>query len=186
MQKYKRNGDSLASNNEVEIVDAAKIEGISVAHYSVLIYLPGESIRMPHEWMEKHNPLIGGYYIRQISGYEYYLPADVFHRNYTAVAADYPIREETINTGQEQINSYCILRRSKIDLMSRIKTHGRDTDALLLLVREHLAQQVALADDIEKRRIDAAEPAKWLEIARSSLQTAQMALTRAVTQPTSF
>jgi hypothetical protein len=61
----------------------------------------------------------------------------------------------------------------------------------LRLVREHIAAQYTKERSetvvtAELERLDAAEPMRWLAMAKTDFQTALMNLTRAVVQPTTL
>lgn len=62
-------------------VSAAKILGISLG--GELGFGPGEFKLMPHEWLDKHKPEVGGYYVLYDDGYESYSPAKAFEEGYT-------------------------------------------------------------------------------------------------------
>ena len=80
MQKYRSH----------KIVEAAKIENIGLGTAFSMLYLSSETRRMPNEWMEKHEPKIGGYFVCYPDGYESYSPAEAFEFGYTAVDEDPP------------------------------------------------------------------------------------------------
>lgn len=42
-------------------------------------------IKVNHEYMRKHNPQVGGYYVRYKDGYESFSPAEAFEEGYTLV-----------------------------------------------------------------------------------------------------
>lgn len=86
-----------------------------------------------------------------------------------------------------QIKGYRDLSQEEIDLMNAIKTKGAELDELIGRVKQHVATQVMASEQHEdKARINQAEPARWVSIARTDFQTGLMALTRAVAQPTFF
>ncbi len=55
------------------------------------------------EYMGKHKPMIGGYYVRYEDGYESYSPADAFERGYTLIGG--PDGDSERSTPLEEINS---------------------------------------------------------------------------------
>ena len=180
MQKFKSH----------KIVEAVKIESITpvITTGGALLLVAGDgsdNIEVNRAYLLKHEPQPGGYFVRYPDGYESFSPAQAFEEGYTAVDA-YPTREETLTTGQPKITGYRNLTVDEIGLMNKIKARGTDIEALLILVREHLAQQRACADDTDIARLKACEPERWAAMARTDFQTALMALTRAVAQPTSF
>jgi hypothetical protein len=100
----------------------------------------------------------------------------------------------------QKITGYRDLSQAEIDLMNKIKAAGAQLDQLTQEVAGHINRQrrVATGDSlkhtgpelaalhVEMERIDAAQPARWVSIARTDFQTGLMALTRAVAQPGSF
>jgi len=79
----------------------------------------------------------------------------------------------------KHIRGYRDLSQAEIDLMNEIKAHGERTRELIEKVHEttmgaHRAKE-AIADSL-----------RWTAVARTTLQTGMMQLTRAVAQPASF
>lgn len=179
MQKFKSH----------KVVEAAKITKVEVHTGSAVLHFGDDPsilcIEVSESWFNKHHPVAGGYLVRYADGYQSFSPGRAFEDGYTAVDA-YPMPTETLTTGQPKITGYRNLTVDEIGLMNKIKARGADIEAMLLQVREHLAQQRACADDIDIARIKACEPERWAAMARTDFQTALMALTRAVAQPTSF
>ncbi len=91
-----------------------------------------------------------------------------------------------------QIKGYRELSQGEIDLMNEIKAKGAELAALIERVAQHNGYYVQqmLARDVdtteEEAAFNAAEPGRWLSVARTTLQTGIMQLTRAVARPTSF
>lgn len=79
-----------------------------------------------------------------------------------------------------KIKGYRDLTQAEIDLMNRVKEHGVATQALLAEVS---AVNAAHAD---QGLVAGAEAHRWVAIAKTDYQTAQMALTRAVAKPGFF
>lgn len=93
----------------------------------------------------------------------------------------------------QKITGYRELNQGEIDLMNKIKAHGEATAALVSEVRGHLDAQVKDAQALpppegmnELMRQRDATPVRWLNEARTELQTGFMKLVRAVAQPTTF
>lgn len=40
---------------------------------------------LPREWLDKHNPEVGGYYVVYKDGYKSFSPADAFEEGYTRI-----------------------------------------------------------------------------------------------------
>lgn len=66
-------------------VYALKIIGISVGG-ELAFGFPFAPKLMPREWLDKHNPAVGGYYVVYQDGYESYSPAEAFESGYTLIA----------------------------------------------------------------------------------------------------
>jgi hypothetical protein len=100
----------------------------------------------------------------------------------------------TLENQHQKISGYRDLQQHEIDLMNKIKDHAVAGEALIARVSAHLAanrdaieRYPSVADaKIDRDRMAKAEPHRWLAIARTDLQTANMALVRAVAQPTTF
>lgn len=96
-----------------------------------------------------------------------------------------------------KIAGYRDLSQTEIDLMNEIKAHERAGLALVDRVKQHVAGQAndaarqtlsedeaeAARGEAERERLGAAEPGRWASIAKTDIQTATMALVRAVAQP---
>lgn len=94
-----------------------------------------------------------------------------------------------------KIAGYRDLLPSELDLINRIKDLGNNMiESLLADTGAHINLQRRLAhnDDVpqargaEQQRLDAAQPERWLAMARTDFQTALMKLVRAVAQPERF
>lgn len=89
-----------------------------------------------------------------------------------------------------KIDGYRELTQSEIDIMNDIKAHGTRTQQLLNRLHSHVQQQIITArnnnDPMEEDRLDAAQPQRWLAIARTEFQDGVMHAVRAIAQPTIF
>lgn len=93
-----------------------------------------------------------------------------------------------------KISGYRELTQAEIDLMNEIKAMGPQLESLANKVREHIAQQRESTERVEcsdaqlaeRKRLDAADPEKWADWGKGTMQTGLMYLTRAVAQPTFF
>lgn len=88
-----------------------------------------------------------------------------------------------------KISGYRELTRAEIDLMNEIKALGPQIDAVLEKCRAHIDEQYEArrgTSNQETKRLAAAEPGRWLSIAKTELQQGLMAATRAIAQPTFF
>jgi len=95
---------------------------------------------------------------------------------------------ETIQ--QPKITGYRALSPTEAGLMNEVKAKGLELQALVLRVQDHLVAQrqaaTASDDQDELARALAAEPGRWVSIARTHFQEGLMALTRSVAQPGAF
>lgn len=89
-----------------------------------------------------------------------------------------------------KIAGYRDLTEAELALMNKIKAQGAQLEALLGELHMHVAAETIAADESgnkeEQARIDRAQPARWLSIARTDFQTGLMAAVRAVAQPGGF
>ena len=90
-----------------------------------------------------------------------------------------------------KINGYRELSQEEIDLMNRIKAKGAEMLELQAELVAHIKTRrqachharLAVLDQGELDRMDAAEPERWAAIGKTDIQTGIMALVRAVAQP---
>jgi len=89
---------------------------------------------------------------------------------------------------QPKITGYRQLTEHEAQLMDRFKiTLAAEMQASLAAASAHVLKQRASAvTEEESKRVQAAEPERWIAIARTHFQEGLMALTRAVAQPGSF
>lgn len=89
-----------------------------------------------------------------------------------------------------KIAGYRDLTEAELALMNKIKAQGAQLEALLGELHMHVGAQTLDAmnrgDKAEEARLDAAQPVRWLAIARTDFQTGLMAAVRAVAQPGGF
>lgn len=67
-----------------KVVHALKILGISL-NGELGFEFPFDSILMDREWLDKHNPEVGGYYVVYQDGYKSFSPAEAFESGYTRI-----------------------------------------------------------------------------------------------------
>lgn len=125
------------------------------------------------EYIQKHNPQAGGYYVVYKDGYQSWSPAEAFESGYTTAK---------LNAGQPALKGYRNLSQAEIDLMNEIKEAGEQLRHLVTRVQNHINSQPAP----EVPHSQVTNPGRWAALAQTDLQTGLMALTRAVAQPTSF
>lgn len=80
-----------------------------------------------------------------------------------------------------KINGYRDLTQEEIDLINEIKAKAEELHQLHQKVYDLVGSQLGV-EAVLRHRV--AEPYRWLDIAKTDLQTGVMALTRAVAQPT--
>jgi hypothetical protein len=87
-------------HKEVEAAKILRVEaGYDVAHnkdaFALVLINPemtsgkGWVARVSHDFIKKHNPQVGGYYVRYEDGYESYSPAEAFEKGYTRLSDPY-------------------------------------------------------------------------------------------------
>lgn len=90
-----------------KVVEAMKVEQIRWVEPMTLIGPGGLEVPVDRDYMAKHEPKVGGYYVRYENGYESWSPADAFEGGYTLVASEatplsdlvetkYPVTEEVL------------------------------------------------------------------------------------------
>lgn len=137
-----------------------------------------DSFEVTAEYVNKHQPHAGGYYVVYEDGYKSFSPAAAFESGYTP-ASDAPA---TLNTGQPAIKGYRNLSADEVALMNEIKAAGEQLRDLVNRVQIHINNQPAPA--VPHSQVT--NPGRWASIGQTDLQQGLMALTRAVAQPTSF
>lgn len=60
-----------------------KTDGGVMLHFVATTYAP---IRMDRDWVEKHDPQAGGYFVVYKDGYKSFSPAKAFESGYTLIA----------------------------------------------------------------------------------------------------
>lgn len=156
---------------------ALKIKHIELrAAYSHVIHPADDGyapFEVSDEYVQKHNPQAGGYFVVYEDGYRSWSPAEAFESGYTSAK---------LNTGQPAIKGYRNLSQVEIDLMNEIMAAGEQLRHLVTRVQNHINTQPA--PEVPHTQVTA--PGRWAALAQTDLQTGLMALTRAVAQPTSF
>lgn len=79
-----------------KVVEAAKIKEIVRLGYNAgtdtedhgLIFEDGDRVRVAFDWLAKHAPKVGGYFVRYPDGYTSWSPAAAFEQGYTKVSLD--------------------------------------------------------------------------------------------------
>lgn len=78
----------LTTYRSHKTVQAAKITGIKPTGDAGLLFIDDEQkvhCSVSKEWLDKHQPAVGGYFVRYEDGYESFSPADAFEAGYTRV-----------------------------------------------------------------------------------------------------
>ena len=58
------------------------VDGSALLHHNELYFLPK---KVDAEYVQKHKPKAGGYYVRYADGYESWSPAQAFEEGYTRI-----------------------------------------------------------------------------------------------------
>lgn len=71
-----------------KVVRAARIDGISLNGELGFEVEPGvlAFLQMSREWLDKHNPAVGGYFVVYEDGYMSYSPAKAFEEGYALIS----------------------------------------------------------------------------------------------------
>jgi len=93
-----------------KIVEAGKIRTIQVmaGDLSAVLEVEGAaSTAVDRDWMKRHDPQIGGYYVAYKDGYQSYSPAKAFEEGYTKV--ENMMREKVlVENGNPRFSSICL------------------------------------------------------------------------------
>lgn len=89
-----------------KVVEAGVIESIDYCfedvseevHPPTVIKVDGVGYRLERDWIRKHAPEVGGYYVRYQNGYTSYSPAEAFEEGYTLLESDATLAEEKQQT----------------------------------------------------------------------------------------
>lgn len=65
-----------------KVVEAGKITDIARGQTSRLFFEDGDYADVTMEWMSRHKPVRGGYFVRYLDGYESYSPKHAFEVGY--------------------------------------------------------------------------------------------------------
>ena len=76
----------------------------------ILIMEVGEHVASP-EWMERHNPQVGGYFVKYPDGYLSYSPAKAFEEGYMALPGDGPNQGDAMHALAAMRQGYKVARR---------------------------------------------------------------------------
>lgn len=68
-----------------KVVQATKIRAIGTINAKIYGEEPHEEISVTHEWIEKHDPQVGGYLVIYQDGYLSYSPAKAFEEGYKEI-----------------------------------------------------------------------------------------------------
>ena len=85
MPRYKSHKEVWALKIK-EIIDPTKPENESDGSRLLVVEDAGFApVRVDHEYIRKHNPQPGGYYVVYKGGYKSFSPADAFEEGYTKI-----------------------------------------------------------------------------------------------------
>ncbi len=79
---------SLSRYRSHKEVEAGQITDIALVEYdgSAVLHLEDILLEVDAVYLAKHQPVVGGYYVRYADGYESFSPAEAFEQGYTAIA----------------------------------------------------------------------------------------------------
>lgn len=98
-------------------VGALMIAGISLDGVLSFIEEGYAPIQMPKEWLDKHNPEVGGYLVFYKDGYKSYSPRQAFDEGYTRITNDQ--KEKAKKIYQMNLHDKVVLKdtENNIDLV---------------------------------------------------------------------
>jgi hypothetical protein len=116
-------------------VKAVKIHFIDLNHENSGAFIspedPGmDRIEVSAEWLNKHQPQAGGYFVRYDDGYTSYSPAEAFEGGYTLISGDAAEPENRTYT-PSPIDGYRSLTQEEIDLINETKAKGEEVGLLV-------------------------------------------------------
>lgn len=79
-----------------KVVEAFKIKHVLGAVGENLIIGDGVNVCVTNEWMEKHQPEVGGYFVRDEDGCESYSPASAFEGGYKLVKRERKAKADAV------------------------------------------------------------------------------------------
>lgn len=146
-----------------KVVQAAKILELSVhGDGGVLRLDDGVNQHVSLDWLTKHVPEEGGYFVRYPDGYESYSPAEPFESGYTA-------EDEGGGFKAPPVKGYNDQPGYKLTMVNQIK----EAEERVLRLLDTFAQ------NSEAGQIDG----RWYAIGRTHLEQGFMATCRAIFQP---
>jgi hypothetical protein len=147
-------------------VAAAKIESVEndTATGGTILHLEGDAkVGVTPEWIARHNPFVGGYYVQYVDGYQSFCPAAAFERDHSE--ADDKGALPAASPGLP-VAGYRPQDQGAID-----RVNGFKGDEERILRKLDALQQDATIDQ------------RWLAIGRTDLERAFMAVNRSVFRP---
>lgn len=171
MQQFK----SHKTVEAAKIVEA-RIQQLRPGHdfdaWGVALVVEGEAgeLILPREWLHKHAPehdqhgpcsgsLEGGYLVRYSDGYTSWSPAEAFEAGYTALVHD-------PKDGALPVSGYRPQTSVAVDCVNAMK-----------------AREELILRQLDLMREDADVDQRWLNIGRTSLEQAFMAINRSIFRP---
>ena len=80
-----------------KVMRASKIKDRVLSAEGSVLVLEHGNVKVSDNFIDKHNPQVGGYFVRYADGYESYSPAQAFEEGYTL------IEEHRPHTGKERL-----------------------------------------------------------------------------------
>jgi len=104
-----------------KIVEAGQIESINRLDESIydITLKGGEVVTATDHYVQRHNPQVGGYYVRHDHGYASFLPAEAFEPGYTQIT----------DSQDDPCDYELLLNRLRDSLHNVARDHGWHDDA---------------------------------------------------------
>lgn len=160
-----------------KVVGALKIRSILNNNTIVPDEYGFAPIDMGDIWMEKHQPMIGGYLVFYEDGYQSYSPKQAFESGYTSVARSPAVETADPGISSQPITGYRSLSVKELALVNKLKAKAEEVRELLDTI-SWSTQGGPQGDCIADGR--------WYHIGRTHLQEGFMAIVRSITKPTTF
>ncbi len=126
-----------------KVVEAAKVARVEELGESVVLHLEGGlkgefRVAVSFHYLSKHNPQVGGYYVRYADGYESWSPAKAFEEGYRLI--DVAPHQERVAEERRQL-------LERLDLLSAFCNSDRFHDDVAQDERERLLHQRDIMQD---------------------------------------
>jgi hypothetical protein len=147
-------------------VAAAKIESVEQDALTggVLLKLEGgRAAGVTQDWVTRHTPHVGGYFVQYVDGYQSFCPAEAFERDHTAADENGAIPGASPGL---PVAGYKPQDQGAIDRVNGFK-----------------ADEERILRKLDAMKDDATIDQRWLATGRTDLEKAFMAINRSVFRP---